>query len=73
MNNFNTSYMVYVSSGAVGLYKHEQAALAQGRFVCKQSNYSSIFRFARNLALHHHLPLHNYAQRQAWGTMPWGL
>ena len=62
MSQADSSYAVYVSAIAVELHNDQHFALAQGRCVCKQANYSSILRFARNLALHRHLPLRNYAQ-----------
>ncbi|MBE7380923.1 MAG: hypothetical protein F6J95_005890 [Leptolyngbya sp. SIO1E4] len=65
MKNLKSVYAVYVSPLAIELRSKEQAALAHGRLVCKQTNYSSILRFARNLALHHRLPLHNYVQAEA--------
>lgn len=62
MNQLHAAYAVYVSALAVEIYRGDQPVSSQGRFVCKQSNYLSILRFARNLALHRHLPLYNYAQ-----------
>jgi hypothetical protein len=60
-----STYKVYVSAVAIELHGDEQPGLARGRLVCKQSNYPSIFRFARNLALHRHLPLRNYSEAEA--------
>ncbi|MEL6382106.1 MAG: hypothetical protein AAFQ89_06480 [Cyanobacteria bacterium J06626_18] len=62
MKALKSFYSVYVSPLAVEIVSHEQASLAQGRFICRQANYPSLHRFARNLALHHHLPLHDYVQ-----------
>ncbi len=62
MKSFKSVYAVYVSPLSVELCSAEQRMLARGRFVCRQSDYDSILRFARNLALHHRLPLHNYTQ-----------
>ncbi len=62
MENLKSVYQVYVSAFAIELYDQDRLGISQGRFVCKQSNYVSILRFARNLALHRHLPLRNYAQ-----------
>ncbi|NER79605.1 MAG: hypothetical protein F6K42_08475 [Leptolyngbya sp. SIO1D8] len=64
MKSLKSVYAVYVSPLAVELCDKEQAAMAQGRFICKQSDYSSILRFARNLALHRRLPFHNYVQAE---------
>lgn len=65
MEKLEPSYAVYVSPLAVEIISHEQANLASGRFVCRQTNYSSIFRFARNLALQYRLTLHNHVQAKA--------
>lgn len=64
MSQLNASYAVYISPSAVELHSDSHQAIAQGRCVCRQSNYLSILRFARNLALHHHIPLCNYAQSE---------
>ncbi|MEM9006291.1 MAG: hypothetical protein AAGE59_22530 [Cyanobacteria bacterium P01_F01_bin.86] len=62
MKEIEASYAVYVSPFSVEILDHEQSARASGRLVCKQANYSSLFRFARNLALQYRLPLHNYCR-----------
>ena len=65
MKTFSSFYAVYVSPLAVEIMPHEQADLAHGRFICRQANYPSLHRFARNLALQRHLPLHDYVQLNA--------
>ncbi len=65
MKTLKSFYAVYVSPLAVEITTDDQSGLAQGRFVCRQANYPSLHRFARNLALHHHLPLHDYVQLNA--------
>ena len=58
-------YAVYVSPLTVEIISYEQSDLAKGRFVCRQANYSSLLRFARNLALQYRLTLHNHVQAKA--------
>ncbi|MEL6397868.1 MAG: hypothetical protein AAFR26_02145 [Cyanobacteria bacterium J06626_4] len=65
MSKISSFYAVYMSSLAIEVHNQNQLALARGRCICKQSNYTSILRFARNLAQHHQLPLCNYAQIEA--------
>lgn len=62
MKNINALYAVYVSPLAVEVFDQEQSIFARGRFICKQSDYDSILRFARNLASNRHVPLRNYVQ-----------
>ncbi|MDA0673006.1 MAG: hypothetical protein O3C67_04775 [Cyanobacteria bacterium] len=65
MNTLQEVYAVYISALGVELYPETEANLAHGRFLCKQSNYSSILRFARNLACHRRIPLRNYVLKEA--------
>jgi hypothetical protein len=62
MQKLTSLYAVYISPMAVELLKNDTLPLAPGRCICKQSNYMSIYRFARNLALHRHLPLYNHVR-----------
>jgi hypothetical protein len=62
MQKLTSLYAVYLSPMAVELLDNGTPPLAKGRCICKQSNYMSIYRFARNLALHRRLPLHNHVR-----------
>ena len=62
MIDANASYAVFISPIAVEIHSDDRLAAARGRCICKQANYASIHRFARNLALRRHLPLCNYAE-----------
>jgi hypothetical protein len=60
MNTLREVYSVYISAFGVEIYPHAEAESARGRFLCKQSNYASILRFAHKLAHHRSIPLRNY-------------
>lgn len=60
MKSFRKVFAVYLSDSAVELRENKSDYLGGGRFICSQSNYKSLLKFATNLAIKRHLPLQNH-------------
>ncbi len=58
-------FSVYISDAAVELRDGGGPYSGEGRLVCSQRNYNSLFRFAKNLALNRAIPLRDYPRSKA--------
>lgn len=65
MNAATRIFSVYVSDFAIELRDDGNHYAGNGRLVCRQRNYDSLFRFARNLALNRAIPLRDYTRSEA--------
>ncbi|MBE9137888.1 hypothetical protein IQ254_11910 [Nodosilinea sp. LEGE 07088] len=62
MNAATRMFAVYVSDLVIELRDNGSQYAGDGRLLCRQSNYDSLFKFARNLALNRAIPLRDYTQ-----------
>jgi hypothetical protein len=65
MNAATRIFSVYVSDCVVELRDDGNQYSGNGRLVCSQRNYDSLFRFAKNLSLNHAIPLRDYTRSDA--------
>jgi hypothetical protein len=65
MNAATRMFSVYVSDLVIELRDNGSQYSGNGRLVCRQSNYDSLFKFARNLALNRAIPLRDYTKSTA--------
>lgn len=65
MNVATRIFSVYVSDAAIELRDDGSQYAGQGRLVCRQRNYDSLFKFAKNMALNRAIPLHDYTRAEA--------
>ncbi len=65
MNAATRIFSVYVSDAVVELRDDGGQYSGNGRLVCSQRNYDSLFRFAKNLALNRAIPLRDYTRSEA--------
>ncbi|WP_156120003.1 hypothetical protein [Leptolyngbya sp. KIOST-1] len=62
MTTATRTFAVYVSDIAIDLCDYGSQYAGDGRLVCRQRNYDSLFRFAKNLALNRAIPLRDYTR-----------
>lgn len=65
MNAATQIFSVYISDLVVELRDNGSHYSGDGRLVCRQHNYDSLFRFAKNLALNRAIPLQDYTRSKA--------
>jgi hypothetical protein len=65
MNATTRVFSVYVSDFAIELRDDGNQYSGDGRLVCRQRNYDSLFKFAKNMALNHAVPLRDYTRSEA--------
>lgn len=65
MNAATRIFSVYVSDAVVELRDDGGQYFGEGRLVCSQRNYDSLFKFAKNLALNRAIPLRDYTRSEA--------
>jgi hypothetical protein len=65
MNATTRIFSVYVSDLAVELRDDDNQYFSDGRLVCRQRNYDSLLKFARNMALNLAVPLRDYTRSEA--------
>lgn len=65
MNAATRVFSVYVSDFAVELRDDGGQYAGDGRLVCSQRNYDSLFKFAKNLSLNRAIPLRDYTRSEA--------
>lgn len=58
-------FSVYVSDFAIELRDDGSQYSGDGRLLCRQRNYDSLFKFARNLARNRAIPLQDYTRSGA--------
>lgn len=65
MNATTRIFSVYVSDFAIELRDDGSRYSGDGRLVCRQRNYDSLFKFAKNMALNRAVPLQDYTRSTA--------
>lgn len=65
MNAATRIFSVYVSDLAIELSDDRVEYAGDGRLVCRQRNYDSLFKFAKNMALNYAVPLRDYTRSNA--------
>lgn len=65
MNAATRIFSVYVSDFAIELQDDCNEYSGDGRLVCRQRNYDSLFKFAKNMALNYAVPLRDYTRSGA--------
>ncbi|MBE9110576.1 hypothetical protein IQ273_14240 [Nodosilinea sp. LEGE 07298] len=65
MNAATRTFSVYISDLVVELRDNGSHYSGEGRLVCSQRNYDSLFRFAKNMALNRAIPLRDYTRSAA--------
>jgi hypothetical protein len=65
MNTVTRIFSVYVSDFAIELRDDSSEHVGDGRLLCSQRNYDSLFKFAKNLARDRAIPLRDYTRAEA--------
>ena len=65
MNTATRIFSVYVSDFAIELRDDGSEYAGDGRLLCSQRNYDSLFKFAKNLARNRAIPLRDYTRAEA--------
>jgi hypothetical protein len=65
MSTATRVFSVYVSDVAVELRDDSGPYGGDGRFLCRQRNYESLLRFAKNLSINRGIPLQDYTRAGA--------